>query len=154
MTSARSNRGFSLIELIVVIVLIAIVAVVAVPRTPGPSIGLPALAEQVAADIRLAQSLSMTQGQRHCLVFGASSYQLRNTNCTVAINHPVAGSTDVTLNGATAATTNLTGNAIEFDGRGSPTTLTVATSNGTVTLSLDGDNRTVTISPQTGRVSP
>jgi len=160
------NRGFTLAELIVVLVVVGIISVIALPRLSENTIELSGQAEQVASDIRHAQSLSMTRGAalgsqgRYCLFFTATGYQYKHnansyaTPCTVAVAHPATGSTTaIVLSGGTAVLpTNLTGNYVEFDGKGQPTSFAGA-GNATITLTATGGPRTVIISPVTGKVS-
>lgn len=148
------HRGFTLVELVIVLVLAAILAAAVLPRFTQGIVEISSQAEQVAADIRYAQTLSMTHGQRYCIAFTATGYQLRTTSCTVPVNHPATGSSAaIVLSGATVATSNLTGNALEFDTKGRPQTLTVATSNGTITLTASGQTRSVIVSPETGKAT-
>src|SRR5207244_8758903 len=100
---------------------------VALPRLSQSTLALSSQAEQVATDIRYAQTLSMTRGAalgsqgRYCIFFTATGYQYRNnansyaTPCTVAVVHPATGSsTAIVLAGTAVATANLTGNYLEF----------------------------------------
>jgi len=154
------NRGFTLLELIVVLLLVGILAVIAFPRMSQNTIELSGQAEQVARDIRYAQTLSMTRGAaqgRHCIFFTATGYQLRNNNnnpgtpCSIAVAHPATGSSAaIVLTGGTAVSTaNLTGNYLEFDTKGQPTSF-AGGGNATVTLTASGGPRTVVVSPVTG----
>jgi type II secretory pathway pseudopilin PulG len=150
-------QGFTLVELILVIIFVAILAIGAMARSPHTTLTLAAQADQLASDIRAAQSLSMTRGQRVCLNLTAASYRLTNTNCTVTIAHPVTGLAAPIALGTniTAALTNLPNSYVEFDGRGQPFSLagtTLLGAQGVVTLSANGQSRTVNITPQTGRV--
>lgn len=169
MHNARMHaRGFTIIELVVVIVLMGIVAVVVVPRFSQNTVELSGQAEQVARDIRYAQTLSMTRGAalgaqgRYCIFFTATGYQFRSnanssaTPCTAAVAHPATGSSAaIVLSGGTAIPppANLTGSYIEFDTKGQPTNFTVATSNATITLTATGGPRFVDVSPVTGKAT-
>jgi MSHA pilin protein MshC len=161
-------RGFTLTELIVVIVLSGIIAAVVVPRFSQNTVELSGQAEQVARDIRYAQTLSMTRGAalgsqgRYCIFFTATGYQFRSngnsyaTPCSVAVAHPATGSSAaIVLSGSTAVPppANLTGSYIEFDTKGQPTNFTVATSNAIITLNATGGPRTVVVSPVTGKAT-
>ena len=164
------NRGFTLVELVVVLLLIAILAFVALPRLSQNTIELSSQAEQVATDIRYAQTLSMTRGAalgsqgRYCIFFTTTGYQFRhNFNsyaapCTTPVNHPATGSSAaIVLSGSTAVSTtnitNATGNYIEFDTKGQPTSFGAPANNATVTLNATGGPRVVVISPVTGKVT-
>ena len=161
------NRGFTLVELVVVLLLIAILAFVALPRLSQNTIELSSQAEQVATDVRYAQTLSMTRGAalgsqgRYCIFFTATGYQYRNngnsyaTPCTVAVNHPATGSSAaIVLAGTAVSTTNITnttGNYIEFDTKGQPTSFVAPASDATITLTATGGPRLVVVSPITGK---
>src|SRR5216683_2221394 len=149
-----------------VLVLIAILAFFALPRLSQNTLELSGQAEQVASDIRHAQTLSMTRGAalgtqgRYCIFFTATGYQFRHNNnsyatpCTTAVNHPATGSTAaIVLSGTTVATANLTGSYIEFDTKGQPTSFAAPASNATVTLNATGGPRAVVISPVTGKAT-
>jgi prepilin-type N-terminal cleavage/methylation domain-containing protein len=161
-----ANRGFTLIELVMVLLLVAILAFVVLPRSSENTIQLSSQAEQVASDIRYAQTLSMTRGAalgaqgRYCIFFTATGYQYRNngnsyaTPCTVAVNHPATGSSAaIVLTGTAVSTANLTGNYLEFDTKGQPASLAAPASNATITLTATGGPRTVVVSPVTGKAT-
>ena len=166
-TQAKSiSRVFTLLELVMVLLLIAILAFVVLPRQSQNTLELSGQAEQVATDIRYAQSLSMTRGAglgsqgRYCIFFTATGYQYRNngnsyaTPCTVAVNHPVTGSSAaIVLAGTAVSTANLTGNYLEFDTKGQPASFAAPASNATITLSASGGPRTVVVSPVTGKAT-
>ena len=149
-------QGFTLIELVAVIVLAGILIFSVSSRYSGTSITLAAQTEQLAADIRYAQSLSMTRGVRHCIFFDTASarYDLRKSDCSLVSNeveHPATGVKGyINLNSVTLTAANLSGNYVEFDSRGKPYTLTPP--NGIVALSAGGETRSINISPETGRV--
>ena len=169
MTQAKPiNRGFTLVELVVVLLLIAVLAFVASPRLSQNTLELSSQAEQVATDIRYAQTLSMTRGAalgsqgRYCIFFTATGYQFRHnfnsyaTPCTTPVNHPATGSpAAIVLSGSTAVSTtnitNTTGNYIEFDTKGQPTSFVAPASDATITLTATGGPRVVVVSPITGK---
>ena len=141
-----------------------ILAFVVLPRQSQNTLELSGQAEQVATDIRYAQALSMTRGAalgsqgRYCIFFTATGYQYRNngnsyaTPCTVAVNHPVTGSSAaIVLSGTAVSTANLTGNYLEFDTKGQPTSLVAPASDATITLDATGGPRAVVVSPITGK---
>jgi len=158
------NRGITLVELVVVLLLAAILAFAVSPRFSENTLELSSQAEQVATDIRYAQTLSITRGAalgsqgRYCIFFTATGYQYRNnansyaTPCTVAVAHPATGSsTAIVLAGTAVSTANLTGNYLEFDTKGQPTSLAAPASDATITLTATGGPRAVVVSPVTGR---
>lgn len=158
------NRGFTLVELIVSMLLISILAVAVWPRAPSrESLTLQARADQLASDIRYAQTLSMTTGQRHCLTLNPtagppySGYTLTTaaSNCVTAVAHPAGLAQPISLcvSGTCVTTPALANDYLQFDGLGIPYTAaaTPLAANAVITISDDG-SKTVTVSPQTGRV--
>jgi len=150
------NRGFTLVELVVVILLLAILAFTVIPRFSRGTIGLGGKVDQLASDLRYVQSLSMTRGERHCLnVVSSSSYVIRNNNCTDAVIHPATGSSNpITVSDVSITATNLSvTDKIEFDGKGRPTTFTPSSCDTVISVIGDGETRTVSLCPETGRVA-
>ena len=150
-------RGFSLIELVIVLLLVGMLAVFAIPRlTRSQSITLPAVAAQVAANIRYTQNLSMSQGQRYRINFTANSYQITDM-AGVGITQPVVGGTaPVVISGVVLSGYNppLTNNYVAFDTMGIPYTSATAllAATATITLTAGADTSSVAIVAETGRV--
>jgi len=105
----------------------------------------------------------MTQGKRYFISFpSATSYRFLDATGTPVV-HPVNGSdAAITLgSGVTLAATIPAGNALGFNGRGVPYSVTTpATFNiaplaaqATITLTKDAESRVITITQETGRVS-
>lgn len=147
-------QGFTLVELVVAILLVAILAIAIYPRFSESPLTLDAQAQRLAGDIRYAQSLSMTRGQRYCvfLVQASASYQLRTSGCSSAVSHPASGSTSTVLQGVSFTAAGLSTSYIEFDTKGQPTTISPVTSTAVITLSADANTRRVNVSGVTGRV--
>jgi MSHA pilin protein MshC len=148
-------RGFTLVELVMVIVVMTILAIAILPRAPTEeSLTLRGRAEQLAADIRYVQTLSMTTGERHCLTLTNSSYTLaRDATCSTTVAHPGGLGMPVQLC-SNCLTTSLSGNQLRFDGKGRPYLDATNEFSGTETITVSGDGGplTISISRQTGRV--
>ncbi len=155
----NKELGFSLIELIIIIILVGILGVYATEKFPGSVVNLDAQAQELSNDIRFAQSLSMTKGQRYRFVkLSSTTYQILNAAGSAVILG--TGNNIITLNtGITFGTlSNLPNSLVAFDGNGTPyvdtalpgTTLTASAS---IPMTDGVNTKTVLISPETGRVS-
>lgn len=153
------HQGFTLIELIIVIIVMAALGTGVFINWTGTTMTLDGQLQTLANDIRYAQSLSMSKGERYRLVKTSSTtYQITNSSGTpIAI---IPGSNSATLaTGITFGTfTNLPNDLIAFDGKGtpyidtgSPGTALAATA--TIPLVTSSETRTLSITPQTGRVT-
>ncbi len=145
------------------IVVIAIISVLALPRMGNDPALLSAQVSQLAGDIRYVQTLAMTQGQRYRINFTATGYTFTQADAGgTPVPHPVTGSTaQIAWNSGVTISlpANLGNNLVAFDGQGVPYTDNVATSalgsTATIMLNKSGaPSQSVTITPQTGRVTP
>ena len=148
-------QGFTLIELVTVLLLIAILSVAASNQWPGSGINLAAQADQLVNDIRYTQSLAMNNGQRYRINLAADRYWISDAGGTVTVPLPVNNAAEVMLNSGIALSTAYS--FLVFDGNGAPyitatTPGTALATDAVITLSADGESRTLHISPQTGRV--
>jgi len=158
-----SDRGFTLVELIVMLLVIAVIAVIAAPKMSSDPISVATEAEQLAGDIRYVQTLAMTQAQRYRINLTATGYTFTLADAGgTAVIHPLTGST-AQINwrsGTTVALppTSLPNNLVAFDGRGVPYTDGLATialaATATIVLSRSTANQQISISPETGKVTP
>lgn len=139
--------GFTILELIIVMVILGIISFTVFVKMPGISINLDTQAERLANDIRYTQNLSMARNQHYRLVFDtlASSYSVQDST----------GNTDysVTLEPGTTLTSPI--EMIIFNTKGIPYTddTTPLTSTVTISLTSDGITSSVSITPNTGRVT-
>lgn len=138
-----------------VIIVIGITAAVITPKWLENDLDVEAMARQLQNDVRYAQGLAMTRGQRHRVYFDvAAAYRIAdNTGATVT--HPLDpdGSVDF-ARGVTIASNGFSSGYLSFDGRGVPYDGAAAIAvNTTVQLSKAGTTRTVGVVPQTGYVT-
>ena len=151
----KNKLGFTLIELIVVLILLGILAASVMVLWPGKVINTAAQAMLLADDIRYTQSLAMTKGERYRLVQTSTiSYQiLHGTSAIEAL--PLHDNPVMLGDGTTFA--SATNTMVVFDSGGVPyvdtsTPGTALTSPLSFVLTSNGQNKTVSISPGTGRV--
>jgi prepilin-type N-terminal cleavage/methylation domain-containing protein len=157
----KRNTAFTLTELIIVIIILGILSTLAVTRWPGTRINLNAQAQQLASDIRYTQTLSMSRGQDYRINLATTNYSI-TTSAGVAVNNPITGAATIALPTSPAITitippTNLPNSLIAFNSLGVPYTNTTATttlnSAAVITLTSGTNTTTITIQPQTGRVT-
>jgi len=145
-------------------VIVGIISAIALTRTGNDPLMLSTQVDQLAGDIRYVQALAMTQGQRYIISFpSATSYRFLDSAGNPVV-HPANGSNAAITLGAgvtVALATAPAGNALGFDGRGAPYSVTTpATFNGpltaqaTITLSKGGANQQITVASETGKVTP
>lgn len=150
-------KGFTVIELIVVIILISILTAFAITLVPDGTANLDGQAQQIASDIRLAQSLSQQRGQRFRINFSANNYFI--SDITGAIPYVPPAQSSGTVNLINGVTMNASLPFVVFDSQGVPyldalipgTALAAAM---TITLTApDGTSKVITLSPETGKVT-
>lgn len=157
LTGKTSQRGFSLMELVIVIIITAVIFSVALTKWPGQSISVDAQLQQLKVDIRYVQNLSMTSGTSFRINFYSQQYTLTQLDGVTTIPHPGTGSGTISLGtGMTLSVSGLPSSYLVFDRRGIPyinTTGTVLSSTATLTLSSTDSSKSITITPQTGKVT-
>ena len=171
--------GFSAIELVVVILVAAVLAiVVGIGASEIQGAKLSSAARKLESDIRYAQQLAMTKRISHGLVFnfnvsgGAAPNTYTVFQVSVPANVPArdpAGganmiinyNTDPELQGVTITGpsfcdgVNPCGSTLQFNGEGVPTNTagSLPLVSGSVVLNYQGASTTVSVVPQTGKVS-
>ncbi len=156
----KKKSGFTIIELVIIITIISIVATYALMKFPStPGINVSAQAQQLANDIRFTQTLAMTSGQDYYLKITGSTYQILSASGTPQTfafgNITTRLNTGITFGNYLATLPN---GLIAFDALGipyttNPTAATFLTVLATIPLNGGGSTSTVTITPETGRVS-
>lgn len=163
---SEGERGFTLIELVMIIVLVTLLAVTATPRLANfVGVKASATARKLQADIAYAQNLSMTNNRRHRVILSSTtSYEVRDATGALATNPDGGGTFVVTTDSGITLSWNLNGDSApnrgaEFDTLGRPyfyTGITPSTTDltvGTITVTGGDTAQTVTVWPQTGKVS-
>jgi len=155
-----------MLELVLVITLMGILGLSLATLFDVGTVPFQSAVEKLKHDIRHAQWEALSRKKRYGVVFDASAetYSVYQTNTSNIISDPLNPSNDFTVNYATdnkfrnveilAVDINGT-DQIEFDGRGFPydANNNMLPSQGTITLSHDGNTVTITIEPNTGRVN-
>ncbi len=156
----RSEGGFSTLEMILVITFIGLLSAVAIARWPSIPKSGPA-ARRLARDIQYAKQLAnRLQTMSGVYFIDSTSYRVFQDNDTgTATMDPVTGKDFVvTLSGKFSGVTlsqSFANNTLKFDALGTPfdgaDTPLAAVS--TITVSGPEGNRSVTVEPNTGKVS-
>lgn len=149
--------------MIVLIAILSVGAFIYIGFQQG--VKLEAAAEKMAADLRYAQSQAMSYTLWHGVSFTGNSYTVYQTNGTTdtPIDDPAKLGSPLTVNvyakfGVIISSVDMEGgeNKVEFNGLGRPYTDYsgwVVSQEGTVILSLGSQTKTITITPQTGKVA-
>ena len=162
------QAGYTLIELVVVMILIGIITALAIPRFVSPKAG--PVSRRLLSDIRYAKELAIrfqnTSGNPCCGVYiiNSTSYRVfTNNDPNIAAKDPQTGTDYVVtmskkFSGVTFTyPTSFSGNILKFDSLGTPFegsgSGTALGSAKTITVNGPGGPRTVTIEPNTGKVT-
>lgn len=163
-----SKKGFTLIEVVLVLVIVAILAAsVNIGINGISSARLNGAARRLVSDLRFAQQVAITKRIRHGIIFTANSYTVFENDLPADPARNPQGGGDFIVDfttgdfaGVTISTTppqtTLPGLVVKFEPSGRPldganAALTAATNQ--VTLNYNGSPKTVTITPETGRVN-
>lgn len=155
----KKPLGFTLVEMVVVILVIGVFSTFVYFSLQNTPLNLAAQAEQLANDIRYAQTLAMTTSVRYRWIKTTSnSYQIQNSSGTPIIL--AQGNTTVILNGNNTfgGFSNLPNNLVNFDGEGTPYVDTAIpgtplSATATITISNGTSTSTISIAPTTGGVT-
>lgn len=178
MIKTRKARatGFTIVELVMVIVIVAILAVIAQSRFSSYyDLKLEGAARKLAADIRYAQQISLSQHASHGIEFDTANnrYRLYHVSSGVNVTDPLTRETGVSGQDWTSGYVVAYGTDPEFEGIdmtsasfGSASTLRFTSlgtpqdsvganlsSAGSVGMSLQGYSRTVQVTPNTGQIT-
>ncbi len=158
MNYRQFNKGFTLVELLIVMILIGIVATMVMIGNPTESIKVDNQAKRLASDLRYMQHLAMTQNTRTRVNFSSTQYTLTEADGTTAINQPTLNTNIVAMPAGITLSNNLPSSFVVFDSLGQPystavTPGTLLTTTATITLTSGSDTETVSITPETGRVT-
>lgn len=145
--AARGGRvgGFTLFELVIILVLVGLLSVVAIPVFLNEELRVVPAAEQIAGEIRYAQSLAMTHGD---------SYSFNVSGNTFSISKGAGGSVALS-NGDAAGSFDGLSLSIDGGGSGSVTFSSLfgqADSAHTVQVTGGGASASVSVSAETGYV--
>ena len=147
------SGGYTVVELVLVMVLLIILAAVAVPRfTALQSVRVNAAVREIASDIRYAQSLAISSGKNHRVVFSAAGYTIEeNDGGWQYITFPVTADNYIVQIAADYEGVVIdSGYTLEFNSLGEP----VVGGGGSFTVSNSGSNpcRQISIVNNIGRV--
>ena len=150
----RHERGFSLVEVVVLMAVMVLLVWVALPRSFASDVKLHAAARQLQSDIRYAQELAMTRGQRHRVLFYSASnpsptnrYEIVTVTSGPVV-HPLTRDSSfvVDFNSTPWAGVQVDSTlTLEFDSLGRP--------DAGKTISLNGGGKVITVDPETGKVN-
>ncbi|MBA3661725.1 MAG: prepilin-type N-terminal cleavage/methylation domain-containing protein [Gammaproteobacteria bacterium] len=152
----KSSFGFTILELTIVIALVGILSVMVMPKWLATSTNLNFEARHLLNDIRYAQSLSLTTGERYRLAkVSSTTYRITEEDGTPIVL-PNGGTSTTFATGIVFGTFgNLPNDLIAFSALGVPysdTTLPGLALGVTGTIPITNGSQTVTlqITPQTG----
>jgi MSHA pilin protein MshC len=135
------QSGFTLTELVVVIVVATILSAFAIARINTASFSTEGFANQVAATIRYAQKIAISQRRNVAVAVSASAVALSYPDIGGAAVHQPPGTDPFTVSKPSGATLGgtLVGTTVTFSALGKP-----SPGGGTLTVS-GGDIATITI---------
>lgn len=169
------NKGFTLVEIIAVLIILGIMAAVAVSRVGSNQSDLIPQRDILKSHLRFAQLKALADDVQEAdgvtpsswgLYFEGTKYTLYNNGALATTsNLPGEDGKVHTFPPGVTVTTDAAGGFVYFNRWGSPVSsagagstlvLTLLTANTTITLSQGGvnDNQPITITPNTGYITP
>ena len=146
-----ANSAFSLLELVLVMGIVGVVAGMAAPRFTNATMRyrIAMAARRIAADLSLAQSWAKTSSKSQTVAFDLAGARYRMTGVRTLDNRSL--NYEVNLGGdphlVTLVSADFGGDPnVTFDAYGAPD------SGGTVVILAQGTQKTITLSPYTGKV--
>lgn len=162
------NRAFTLVEMIMVMIIITILSVTAmISLNAMGTVRLDAAAKRMAADIRFARSLALSTSRWYGVSVGvdpSNNYTIYQTDgvTDTPIKDPAALQKDLSINlsnvynGVVITSVNIGGGSkVEFHPLGTPYTDkngAAISAPGTISLEYGGKSKTITITPNTGKI--
>lgn len=148
-----------MIEIVIVVILVGIMSALALPRFVSPSASL--AARRLAADIQYAKELAIRlQTKSGVFIMDSSTYRVFQGDVSTAAFDPVTGGNfEVSISGlfSDATLDSNFGNTLKFDALGTPldgsdAKLTSPPVN-EITITSGGETWTITVEPNTGKVT-
>ena len=159
----RALRGYTLAELILVLLITGILAVVAVPRLLDTSqFAGRGTRDFIATALRDAQKAAIAMRRNVCVAIGSAGLAVSHASasgnaqaCAAAnsMTNPVNGlpysdAANAYLGGASVGSAA----SVIFDALGRPLSSAGVPSTSTLSISVSGNNRAITVEPETGLV--
>jgi len=152
--------GFTIIEVAMVIVIVGIMAALTIPRfNTFYGIKLSGAAKKVTSDIRYAQQLAVTRHENYNINFSPNGYTVTRVLGGFAIDPFTRGNFNINFisdpqYGGIAVVTTFGGGILQFNWEGVPCDSAGAplVSDNNITLSYQGNTRTLIVTRDTGRI--
>lgn len=144
--AAGRTDGFTLFELIIILVLVGLLSIVAIPMFLNEDLRVTPAADQIAGEIRYAQSLAMTRGESHSFDVSGDSFSISSESggAVPLSNGDAAGSFDglsLTIDGGGSGSVTFSSLFGEADGAH------------TIQVSGGGSSASVSVAGDTGYVN-
>jgi len=151
----------------VVIIVVISAAVINIGMNSMTSNKVNSAARRLISDLRFAQEVAITKRIRHGIIFSSNSYTVfENDDTADPARNPQGGGSFIVdftsgdFSGVTISTTSpqttLPGLVVKFEPNGKPidgSNALLTTSSNQVTLNYNGSSKSITITPETGKVN-